>query len=171
MCMGPPLSCLLGIHHYRVYPHVYGATCLPESQMLEGQGLSPCVWGHRSSNSPIMQLVGSIPMCMGPPHPDNLLSQKQWVYPHVYGATTNGHHSSRHPEGLSPCVWGHLELFQTLFVLGGSIPMCMGPPMFFYLQQTKLWVYPHVYGATVSPKLQYGAIAGLSPCVWGHLHI
>src|SRR5690625_7988865 len=87
MCMGPPLSCLLGIHHYRVYPHVYGATCLPESQMLEGQGLSPCVWGHRSSNTSIMQLVGSIPMCMGPPQPMNLLSQKQCVYPHVYGTT------------------------------------------------------------------------------------
>src|SRR5690625_6627719 len=49
--------------------------------------------------------------------------------------------------------------------------MCMGPPANDMLHQPRPRVYPHVYGATVSPRLLFYAIEGLSPCVWGHLSI
>src|SRR5690625_6444165 len=46
--------------------------------------------------------------------------------------------------------------------------MCMGPPRCLMLQPHRLWVYPHVYGATLPVVMAPASILGLSPCVWGH---
>ena len=46
--------------------------------------------------------------------------------------------------------------------------MCMGPPVAYRLRHFDLWVYPHVYGATVVPPSIAILHKGLSPCVWGH---
>src|SRR5690625_2357649 len=47
--------------------------------------------------------------------------------------------------------------------------MCMGPPLPRVNQCIVLWVYPHVYGATILIVFTIQKILGLSPCVWGHL--
>src|SRR5690625_3837981 len=69
MCMGPPITLLCRIHWCWVYPHVYGATDYTIVVVLQGVGLSPCVWGHHLVSRHGVCLDGSIPMCMGPPQP------------------------------------------------------------------------------------------------------
>src|SRR5690625_3019732 len=87
MCMGPPNSTAVLKAQIRVYPHVYGATQMGATLIPGTMGLSPCVWGHRTTQKWAALGKGSIPMCMGPPEMaiDRCLSR--WVYPHVYGAT------------------------------------------------------------------------------------
>src|SRR5690625_7205853 len=46
--------------------------------------------------------------------------------------------------------------------------MCMGPPRCRLQWLHRLWVYPHVYGATLPVVMAPASILGLSPCVWGH---
>src|SRR5690625_6121895 len=46
--------------------------------------------------------------------------------------------------------------------------MCMGPPRCPLQRLHRLWVYPHVYGATLPVVMAPASILGLSPCVWGH---
>ena len=50
------------------------------------------------------------------------------VYPHVYGGTFSSGVTGGVGSGLSPCVWGHLDLSTEVNQLAGSIPMCMGAP-------------------------------------------
>src|SRR5690625_3140017 len=70
--------------------------------------------------------------------------------------------------GLSPCVWGHRSLHMIGEVFGGSIPMCMGPPMRAFHPLFVQRVYPHVYGGTTPAPIPADLASGLSPCVWGH---
>src|SRR5690625_5384564 len=46
--------------------------------------------------------------------------------------------------------------------------MCMGPPLCRYNAGKAYWVYPHVYGATITGYPAPRTALGLSPCVWGH---
>src|SRR5690625_7173810 len=91
---------------------------------------------------------GSIPMCMGPPPVQPLLSKQDWVYPHVYGATSSSSPKIPLTLGLSPCVWGHQRDRQVGGNISGSIPMCMGPPETSRMVRKYRRVYRHVYGAT-----------------------
>src|SRR5690625_7011754 len=87
MCMGPPRSWLTPLQRPRVYPHVYGATCKFQKSKPYMEGLSPCVWGHRSQASDQLVFSGSIPMCMGPPIVPVTKPTFTGVYLHVYMAT------------------------------------------------------------------------------------
>src|SRR5690625_6812425 len=49
--------------------------------------------------------------------------------------------------------------------------MCMWPLSFPIRFTSSVWVYPHVYGATIQPILLCNRLLGLSPCVWGHLYL
>src|SRR5690625_6733448 len=104
-------------------------------------------------------------MCMGPPPtlPDLILTGG--VYPHVYGATHVLLFTTDQTMGLSPCVWGHRLPQATIRCHCGSIPMCMGPPTYIELADYTVWVYPHVYGATMLPVLRSFSLLRLSPCV------
>src|SRR5690625_5324181 len=107
-------------------------------------------------------------MCMGPPAYLCLHIERNWVYPHVYGATFLWGGAPEGFEGLSPCVWGHPLRPRKFGNPGGSIPMCMGPPASIRILRKCRRVYPHVYGATTSIQSSMGMGQGLSPCVWGH---
>src|SRR5690625_7794615 len=67
-------------------------------------------------------------MCMGPPTFYSYFAFIAWVYPHVYGATSESSRPCRPKQGLSPCVWGHPPRTSPGSDRAGSIPMCMGPP-------------------------------------------
>src|SRR5690625_1384644 len=67
MCMGPPKSTAVLNAQIRVYPHVYGATEMGATLIPGPMGLSPWVWGHRTTQRRAALVAGSIPMCMGPP--------------------------------------------------------------------------------------------------------
>src|SRR5690625_1364710 len=169
MCMGPPATRFSMLRPCRVYPHVYGATQSTSHLNAFVGGLSPCVWGHLRSGDFADRLRGSIPMCMGPPAYLCLHIERNWVYPHVYGATFVWEGAPDGFEGLSPCVWCHRLRPGKVANSGGSSPMCMGPPSFGEELQKDLRVYPHVYGATLCGQENSVTLAGLSPCVWGHL--
>src|SRR5690625_7611539 len=49
MCMGPPTTTAVLKAQIRVYPHVYGATQMGATLIPGTMGLSPCVWGHRTT--------------------------------------------------------------------------------------------------------------------------
>src|SRR5690625_6657583 len=88
-------------------------------------GLSPCVWGLLLRITEVNQRFGSIPMCMGPPTFYSYFAFIAWVYPHVYGATSESSRQCRPKEGLSPCVWGHPLRDSPCSGCSGSIPMCL----------------------------------------------
>src|SRR5690625_6091094 len=108
MCMGPPASIRILRTCCRVYPHVYGATTSIQSSMGMGQGLSPCVWGHRIENDAWTGNKGSIPMCMGLPVGVWLAHQLCGVYPHVYGASGLRLRRSLGTSCVSASLCGHL---------------------------------------------------------------
>src|SRR5690625_1592382 len=111
-------------------------------------------------------------MCMGPPTFYSYFAFIAWVYPHVYGATSESSRPCRPIQGLSPCVWGHPPLAYTCSGCAGSIPICTGPPPSPPSHAVPKRVYPHVYGATHHSPLHPQPVPGLSPCVWGHqIHI
>src|SRR5690625_7847804 len=110
-------------------------------------GLSPCVWGHLLHITKANSLFGSIPMCMGPPTFYSYFAFIAWVYPHVYGATSESSRPCRPKQGLSPCVWGHPLHASQCSCRAGSIPMCMGPPKTHPKGKIMTGVYPHVYVA------------------------
>src|SRR5690625_8045184 len=111
---------------------------------------------------------GSIPMCMGPPYRLDLIPQWFWVYPHVYGATKYVMDLRYRVRGLSPCVWGHPKSIAINPLCSGSIPMCMGPPLFTSWTSRPRGVYPHVYGATATGASRKQLHGGLSTCGDGH---
>src|SRR5690625_7515859 len=106
-------------------------------------------------------------MCMGPPAYLCLHIERNWVYPHVYGATFLWGGAPEGFEGLSPCVWGHPLRPRKFGNPGGSIPMCMGPPLLCLVRFVHRWVYPHVYGATVLKYSLSHFFWGLFPCIGG----
>src|SRR5690625_5969350 len=110
-------------------------------------GLSPCVWGHLLHSTEVNERFGSIPMCMGPPTFYSYFAFIAWVYPHVYGATSESSRPCRPKQGLSPCVWGHPPHAATASDRARSIPMCMGPPTTHATCIIYPWVYPHVHSA------------------------
>src|SRR5690625_6641494 len=92
------------------------------------EGLSPCVWGHRSQAFDQLVFSGSIPMCMGPPIVPLNEPTFTGVYPHVYGVTFEILTELASTSVLSPYVLGHhfsLSKFLSLFM---SICICSNPP-------------------------------------------
>src|SRR5690625_8033608 len=104
-------------------------------------------------------------MCMRPPLPPFCADPLHRVYPHVYGATKILAGTVVAGKGLSPCVWGHLQVPEIKTLYGGSIPMCMGPPITGGGKTCFLWVYPHVYGGPYWSRHYASIFRGLSPSV------
>src|SRR5690625_7574192 len=65
MCMGPPKSTAVLKAQIRVYPHVYGATQMGATLIPGTMGLSPCVWGHRTTQKWAALGKGTIRMYKG----------------------------------------------------------------------------------------------------------
>src|SRR5690625_6982982 len=108
-------------------------------------GVSSCVWGHLLHITKVNWRFGSIPMCMGPPTFYSYFAFIAWVYPHVYGATSESSRPCRPKQGLSPCVWGHPPRASLFSGRLGSIPMCMWPPTVHPKIMLLSAVYPHMY--------------------------
>src|SRR5690625_7982220 len=110
---------------------------------LLARGLSPCVWGHHVARCNSCIDYGSIPMCMGPPLPHFCADPFYWVYPHVYGATNILAGAVVSSKGLSPCVWGHLQIPEMISLFRVSIPMCMVPQIAHDDATVLVQDYPH----------------------------
>ena len=70
--------------------------------------------------------------------------------------------------GLSPRVRGNLDLADSFFDAGGSIPACAGEPPAVGRHPADDAVYPRVCGGTPSAQAAADSIVGLSPRVRGN---
>ena len=152
-CVGQPMQSSYESLILEVYPHVCGATVLPNLPSFVQQGLSPRVWGNLRCERWIQYRYRSIPTCVGQPPCAFCLCVVAWVYPHVCGATYHAMAASSSSAGLSPRVWGNPPPGVNEFALSGSIPTCVGQPLAWTLPRRRLLVYPHVCGATAAARL------------------
>ena len=105
-CVGQPFRLEQGRRFHRVYPHVCGAAPQAQERYRRVLGLSPRVWGSRTTTICADASHRSIPTCVGQPHFGHCKSHKIRsiptcvgqpgaatgteevgpVYPHVCGA-------------------------------------------------------------------------------------
>ena len=165
-----------------------GATHSSSRETRCGRGLSPRVWGNRDLAMDAVDLLGSIPTCVGQPDTWIAPVATTEVYPHVCGATTTGRAFAFAECGLSPRVWGNRNDCCRSSMMTGSIPTCVGQPELEGTTPDNLRVYPHVCGATPHrrPAIRNQTVyphvcgattdcvqisspgTGLSPRVWGN---
>ena len=133
------------------------------------RGLSPRVWGHR--NVPITDppVYGSIPTCVGASRRCPGSARSPRVYPHVCGGIALADDATLDRRGLSPRVWGHLQVRPRHQDASGSIPTCVGASTVPLSRSSVATVYPHVCGGIDRVSKNTLKIEGLSPRVWGHL--
>ena len=78
--------------------------------MAASEGLSPRVWGNPEMGYVHQSSLGPIPTCVGQPqgqYPDGISGL---AYPHVCGATGPWLVMMLGCRGLSPRVWGNLDV-------------------------------------------------------------
>ena len=138
---------------HRVYPHVCGETSLSQTLRSQNQGLSPRLWGNPIQNVAWACDKGSIPTHVGKPAHQSLRSRSRRVYPHACGETTSQFCGNISGLGLSPRMWGNLDISNDLFRRLGSIPTHVGKPRESLLSVIFLKVYPHACGETSSSHL------------------
>ena len=132
-----------------VYPHVCGATPPAVPADVHAAGLSPRVWGNPPTLQLQVQRRRSIPTCVGQPASSTERGAAARVYPHVCGATRHKTQFWAYWSGLSPRVWGNPADRERPSRPGRSIPTCVGQPSRAGERMRRLWVYPHVCGATL----------------------
>ena len=152
----------------RVYPRVYGGTTLGLGCRLSVRGLSPRVRGNRCPACPVTPVSRSIPACTGEPRMGVLLGKCAWVYPRVYGGTTDPPRYPRLTLGLSPRVRGNHMMARRGGYKARSIPACTGEPSATASQWSRTPVYPRVYGGTTLDAFNHLLLTGLSPRVRGN---
>src|SRR5690625_7146733 len=104
-------------------------------------------------------------MCMGPPAYLCLHIERNWVYPHVYGATFLWGGAPEGFEGLSPCVWGHSLRPSKFGKHCGSIRMCIGPPLYLMVSFLLEWILCTFYRASVLYVTIWMCYSALFYCV------
>ncbi len=167
-CTGEPRPQLKRCLFDWVYPRVYGGTQRHQPSINGLSGLSPRVRGNRRRGRCPSRCGRSIPACTGEPASYILSRTIVSVYPRVYGGTF-GSSIIHHPlYGLSPRVRGNLCRENMLDVVNRSIPACTGEPNGCKIAAMLEWVYPRVYGGTVSLESITTFLQGLSPRVRGN---
>ena len=131
-------------------------------------GLSPRVRGNRPAYPLVSSLLGSIPACTGEPVCHCVTPCGVGVYPRVYGGTTSRNSRPRSSIGLSPRVRGNRSEASKGLPRRRSIPACTGEPVSSCVGRWRCWVYPRVYGGTMSSTEKAGSAQGLSPRVRGN---
>ena len=127
-CVGQPSLSGLNRRMHRVYPHVCGAANGGKSISGLPYGLSPRVWGSPQHHSRLDKCQGSIPTCVGQPQARAMPIPMCVVYPHVCGAAWLMMTLAVSASGLSPRVWGSLNIATTDYNVTRSIPTCVGQP-------------------------------------------
>ena len=151
-----------------VYPRVYGGTTFWARSLSSVRGLSPRVRGNRKPGIVDQERERSIPACTGEPTGRAASGTGGWVYPRVYGGTLFQVGKTLKVWGLSPRVRGNLPEQGAGTGAPGSIPACTGEPSPGRTNFGRWWVYPRVYGGTLSRIGQVHADEGLSPRVRGN---
>ena len=153
---------------FRVYPRVYGGTCISCLTECKSRGLSPRVRGNHARLAAPHVRAGSIPACTGEPRTWPGIGWPRRVYPRVYGGTPD-HVPPLHPvRGLSPRVRGNPLRGRLGMHRARSIPACTGEPCIRRPYSRSYGVYPRVYGGTTGARAAAGGQAGLSPRVRGN---
>ena len=111
--------------------------------------------------------AGSIPTCVGQPSWRLFVRMQIGVYPHVCGAARLVCMTTVSVRGLSPRVWGSLNILCIQCQHDGSIPTCVGQPCRGCGCADADTVYPHVCGAASLDEAKEWLEKGLSPRVWG----
>ena len=170
-CVGQPTIISVIRNTAAVYPHVCGAAPYRHEPPAFHRGLSPRVWGSQTICKPGPAYQGSIPTCVGQPRTVTLRQIVPWVYPHVCGAALLAIAIFLRLPGLSPRVWGSPRLMRRSTCPLRSIPTCVGQPRPGCPSSPGGPVYPHVCGAAQPTWWGGGQGQGLSPRVWGSLHV
>ena len=147
---------------------MYGGTFKFAQGGEAAQGLSPRVRGNRIEICIITKGDGSIPACTGEPSKVRSRTIQNWVYPRVYGGTSEPISKITIPPGLSPRVRGNPFLTKKASEIMGSIPACTGEPAYDSALEWVLRVYPRVYGGTRMMSWRLLPSLGLSPRVRGN---
>ena len=168
-CTGEPASEIVQQSNGWVYPRVYGGTMATPAFRMRSAGLSPRVRGNLISLKWTDKPNGSIPACTGEPSWRRRRARPRRVYPRVYGGTVREQETGAEIPGLSPRVRGNHGHAGVSDAVGGSIPACTGEPPAPSCIRIFNWVYPRVYGGTLSAYRNLAPIAGLSPRVRGNL--
>ena len=127
-CAGEPVSLVLTILRYWVYPRVCGGTRMVVIGLTATQGLSPRVRGN-------------------PLDPDQAPRPGRSI-PALCGGTTLGQFFGQPQRGLSPRVRGNRPASDRPAGFQGSIPACAGEPSYVCCEGSLPTVYPRVCGGT-----------------------
>ena len=166
-CTGNPSTSRSRRWSAAVYPRVYGESYPNNSQGNRGRGLSPRVRGIRRPTSTSPGNPGSIPACTGNPPARCTAVRRCRVYPRVYGESLGDRLAARRRTGLSPRVRGIHSGRRVCRRCCGSIPACTGNPRAGTFSAVGSWVYPRVYGESLSWSASALYHVGLSPRVRG----
>ena len=166
--VGKPPSFQHTIRRLEVYPHACGETPGRGLLSVSCRGLSPRLWGNRSSSASAGFSPGSIPTPVGKP-PHVLVNRFVLeVYPHACGETLNQIRLQFRRSGLSPRLWGNHTTAELMQASRRSIPTPVGKPLILDLNRDPAKVYPHACGETVCPISEEYLDEGLSPRLWGN---
>ncbi len=166
--VGKPVHTRFWLQMMRVYPHACGETPIVYCDTGFNAGLSPRMWGNRCLLLNRDVIVRSIPTHVGKPGQTHQTNRLKRVYPHACGETTGTSRRLPFGSGLSPRMWGNLELQGIYISCSRSIPTHVGKPCLASENRRSIRVYPHACGETYSTYSVVYLYMGLSPRMWGN---
>ena len=86
-CAGEPVTAMVSVRLYEVYPRVCGGTCIRTGFRRRRLGLSPRVRGNQILVIANYYVTRSIPACAGEPRTEKRRALPHKVYPRVCGGT------------------------------------------------------------------------------------
>ena len=167
-CAGEPISALLTLDNWKVYPRVCGGTGNDHGADCTGYGLSPRVRGNPVHADELADNAGSIPACAGEPIIRLTANRRLRVYPRVCGGTSCCTTARMRVSGLSPRVQGNHQRDRQVPERQRSIPACAGEPGCWLWSNPADEVYPRVCGGTDTMASGRMGNCGLSPRVRGN---
>ena len=150
-----------------VYPHTCGEHWPFDQYRPTPPGLSPHLWGTQDGSEFRAQLVRFIPTPVGNTNRICCSFSLPAVYPHTCGEHGVTSRDDVAEVGLSPHLWGTLNLPQNLHPWKRFIPTPVGNTDWWHCRRTWIAVYPHTCGEHSAVLIDTDGSIGLSPHLWG----
>ena len=151
-----------------VYPRPRGGTRRRPPPSRWEIGLSPPTRGNRTTISPAIVQMRSIPAHAGEPSTPHTPHRNSKVYPRPRGGTRSRLTRRRLCAGLSPPTRGNLQHRRNPQAVVGSIPAHAGEPSLSSARRSRRTVYPRPRGGTAQTRAQPNEHGGLSPPTRGN---
>ena len=152
-----------------VYPHACGERASQQFADCLRIGLSPRMWGTLDEELKATRAARFIPMHVGNARQPGRCYRPPTVYPHACGERLEGAHEFHLARGLSPRMWGTLDLLLVEHQLHRFIPTHVGNALSQFTVTGNIAVYPHACGERDPQSRSLRQLRGLSPRMWGTL--